>query len=283
MPRSIRFTEIELAGAICSSLSWSEALRRLGYRPAGGNHATLQKYAAKWGISTSHFDPYASRRNRPRNDRISLDAILVEHSTYSRGHLKQRLYDAVLKAPICELCGQDETWRGRRMSMILDHINAVHDDNRLENLRILCPNCAATLDTHCGRKNGRQKRPRRLAGHPRECAVCQTTFTATSRNQRYCSQACWREEQRRRGIDLLGRPQRHLRKIERPSHRQLLVEIHENGYLATGRKYGVSDTAVRKWIRQYERERAIAEGRDPTVVEIPRRTWPNRRRDKDAA
>jgi transposase-like protein len=50
-----------------------------------------------------------------------------------------------------------------------------------------------------------------------------------------------------------------------------------------GRKYGVSDTAIRKWVRQYERERAIAEGRDPTVVEIPRRTWPNRRRDKDAA
>jgi transposase-like protein len=47
------------------------------------------------------------------------------------------------------------------------------------------------------------------------------------------------------------------------------------GYSAVGRKYGVSDTAIRKWIRQYERERAIREGRDPKVVEIPRRTWPN--------
>src|SRR5919106_2229335 len=107
MPRSIRFTKTDLAEAISSSLSWSEALRRLGYRPAGGNHATLQKYAAEWGISTAHFDPYATQRNRPRSDRIPLDEILVEHSTYSRGHLKQRLYDAGIKAPICEICGQD--------------------------------------------------------------------------------------------------------------------------------------------------------------------------------
>lgn len=283
MPRSIRFTETELGEAIASSLSWSEALRRLGYRPAGGNHATLQKYAAEWGISTAHFDPYASRRDRPRNRRVPLDEILVEHSTYSRGHLKQRLYDADLKAPVCEACGQDETWRDRRMSMILDHINGVHDDNRLENLRILCPNCAATLDTHCGRKNGSRRRPRRLAGHLRECAICRERFTAISRNQRYCSRTCWFEEQRRRGMELLGRPQPHLRKAERPPHRQLVAEIDRDGYLATARKYGVSDTAIRKWVRQYERERAIADGRDPRVVEIPRRTWPNRRRDADAA
>lgn len=146
------------------------------------------------------------------------------------------------------------------MSMILDHINGVHDDNRIENLRIICPNCAATLDTHCGRKNGGVPRRPRLAGHPRECATCQRTFTAVSRNQRYCSQACWFEEQRRRGIELLGRPQPHLRKVERPPREQLIREIDELGYLAVGRKYGVSDTAIRKWVRQYEREQAIAEG-----------------------
>lgn len=73
------------------------------------------------------------------------------------------------------------------------------------------------------------------------------------------------------------------RKVERPPHEQLIREIDELGYVAAGRKYGVSDAAIRKWVRQYERERAIAEGRDPEVVEIPRRTWPNRRRDRDAA
>lgn len=51
------------------------------------------------------------------------------------------------------MCGQGEEWNGKKMSLILDHINGVHNDNRLENLRIVCPNCNATLDTHCGKNN----------------------------------------------------------------------------------------------------------------------------------
>jgi transposase-like protein len=63
--------------------------------------------------------------------------------------------------------------------------------------------------------------------------------------------------------------------VERPPEDQLRREVEEHGYLAVGRRYGVSDNAVRKWLREYARERAIAEGRDPDLVEIPRRTWPN--------
>jgi len=63
---------------------------------------------------------------------------------------------------------------------------------------------------------------------------------------------------------------------------QLLDEVLEMGYRAVGRKYGVSDNAIRKWLRQHERERALAEGRSAETVEIPRRTWPNHRRDEAA-
>jgi transposase-like protein len=73
------------------------------------------------------------------------------------------------------------------------------------------------------------------------------------------------------------------RKVERPPHQTLLREVEELGYLAVGRRYGVSDNAIRKWVRQYERERAQAEGRDPHVIEIPTRTWPNQRRRDEAA
>jgi len=59
------------------------------------------------------------------------------------------LYQEKLKNKVCELCGQDENWNGKKMSLILDHINGINNDNRLENLRIVCPNCNATLDTHC--------------------------------------------------------------------------------------------------------------------------------------
>jgi hypothetical protein len=79
--------------------------------------------------------------------------VLVERSSYPRKDVKRRLFAEGLKEPRCELCGQGEIWRGRPMAMILDHINGVRDDHRLQNLRIVCPNCAATLDTHCGRRN----------------------------------------------------------------------------------------------------------------------------------
>ena len=271
MPRRPRFTESEARDAIAQSRSWSEALRRLGYSPRGGNPKTLRKYAAKWEISTEHFDPAAASLDGLRRSwrkPTPLAEILVDGSTYNRNHLKNRLLREGVKQAICELCGQGEIWRGRRMALILDHVNGHSTDNRLENLRIVCPNCAATLDTHCGRKN---RHP------PRECARCGQLFIAMHARQRYCSRYCGARWDRN------GVPRPGARKVERPAHEQLVREIETLGYLGVGRRYGVCDNAIRKWVREYERERAIAEGRDPNLIEIPRRTWPNRRRDRDAA
>jgi hypothetical protein len=261
--RGPRYQEAEARKAIRESRSWAEALRRLGMCPTGGASKVLRKYAALWGISADHFDPYATFQ-RPRT-RKPLEEILVKKSTYSRNHLKERLYQEELKRPICELCSQDENWHGRRLGMILDHVNGVSDDNRLSNLRIVCPNCAATLDTHCGRG-------RRLSRPDRDCERCGAPFRAKYATQRHCSQQCgsrW---------DRTGKPRPSARRAVRPPHAQLLREVTAVGYSATGRRYGVSDNAIRKWLRDYERERAAAEGRDPAAIEIPKRTWPNRRR-----
>lgn len=265
----ITYTEAEAREAIAESQSWAEALRRLGYGQTGGNPKVLKARAARWGISTDHFDPYAAAR-RPR-PKIPLEEILVEHSAYSRKDLKERLYRSGLKEPRCEMCGQDEHWRGRRIGLILDHVNGVRDDNRFENLRIVCPNCAATLDTHCGRNKP-------SVPVSRSCAQCDRTFRVRYGGHEYCSRACFHAARRANGSSLVGIGKPELRVVERPPHDGLLREIEELGYRAVGRRYGVSDNAIRKWLRQYERERAIAEGRDPNVVEIPTRTWPNRRR-----
>lgn len=107
---------------------------------------------------------------------------MVEHSSYSRHKLKRRLYDEGLKDRRCEQCGQGEVWRGRPMSLILDHINGVADDNRLANLQIVCPDCAATLETHCGRQS-------KAYLLPRSCLHCGGEFRPKYASQRYCSQA----------------------------------------------------------------------------------------------
>jgi hypothetical protein len=212
----------------------------------GGAHATLRKYAAIWRIATAHFDPYASVRGQGARRRRPLEEILVQHSTFSRNHLKERLYDEGLKQPVCELCGQGEVWRGRLMGLILDHVNGVSDDHRLVNLRILCPNCAATLDTHCARK-------RRLVRVDQECVRCGKSFRPRDGRQRYCSRECGTRWDRS-GV---ARPK--ARKVDRPPLSQLLREVNAIGYLATGRRYGVTDNAIRKWLKQYEREAEQAE------------------------
>lgn len=174
-----------------------------------------------------------------------LAEVLVENSGYPRKDVKRRQFEEGLKERRCELCGQGEIWRGRQMSLILDHINGIRDDHRLENLQIVCPNCAATLDTHCGRKN-------RISRAPRKCRRCQREFVPNSSTQRYCSRACGTRWDRTasRGV-----PKPETRKVERPPYDELLAELEATSYVAVGRKYGVSDNAVRKWVRFCESER----------------------------
>ena len=132
------------------------------------------------------------------------------------------------------------------MALILDHVNGVPTDNRIENLRIVCLNCAATLDTHCGRKN-------RLESEPRFCLHCAKKFMPKYPSQRYCSQICGVHNKRPRA------PKPETRKVPRPSYDQLKADLETMSFCAVGRKYGVSDNAIRKWLHWERDARARTE------------------------
>lgn len=110
--RRSRYTAEEARVAVAASRSFAEALRHLGMRPAGGNWLTLRRYAAECGRAVEHSDPRAARVAGPGRKRVPLADVLVEHSTYSRGHLKRRLYEEGLKDRQCELCGQARSGGG---------------------------------------------------------------------------------------------------------------------------------------------------------------------------
>jgi len=211
-----------------SSKSYREVLEKMGLRSAGNNFYTLKKYLKLFDLNTSHFlKDYASK-----NKKIPLDQILVENSDYSRTSLKKRLYEEGLKERKCELCGQGEDWNGKHMSLILDHKNGVHNDNRLENLRIVCPNCNATLDTHAGKNNKKKVKIDKVKIDKVKVDKVKPEKPKTLSK-----------------LDIsISR-----RKVERPSFDVLKSEINTLGYSAVGRKYGVSDNAIKKWVRTYEK------------------------------
>jgi hypothetical protein len=242
MGRRVSYSQEQAQEAVARSMSFAEALRTMGMCTSGGGTATLKKWVVRWGISTEHFDPYASQRGPRKAMRRPLEEVMVEDSSFNRGHLKARLYEEGLKKRRCELCGQDEFWNGRRMALILDHINGNGRDHRFENLQIVCANCAATLDTHCGRNV--------LMIDSRKCAECGTDFRPRAVAQRFCSLSCWQHRERPE----MRVPRPETRKVPRPTYEQLRVDLAHMSWCAVGRKYGVTDNAVRKWIRWYERD-----------------------------
>ena len=76
---------------------------------------------------------------------------MKEESNYSRWNLKRRLIKEGLLENKCEVCNQPPMWNGATLVLVLDHKNGKNNDHRLENLRLLCPNCHSQTPTFAGR------------------------------------------------------------------------------------------------------------------------------------
>ena len=153
MPKKRSWTEQQLRESAKKSTSYGQLLRRIGLRYAGGNYAQIRRYIKELGIDISHFKGKAWNKGLKGvgKDRIPLEKILVRNSQYQSFKLKKRLFKVNLKPQHCEQCKWAERTSDGYLPLELDHINGDHYDNRIENLRVLCPNCHSLTPHHRGR------------------------------------------------------------------------------------------------------------------------------------
>jgi hypothetical protein len=159
MSKKLSFGKKEFIEAVKSSSSIAEALKKVGLSPSGGNYRSFRIYSIRFGgVDSSHFTGQAWNKGKKTrtNKVIDLKDILTINSTYTNmSCLKGRLFREGLLKNSCYECDFLPMWRGKPMTLSLDHINGDSTDNRIENLRILCPNCHSQTETF-GSKNNKE-------------------------------------------------------------------------------------------------------------------------------
>lgn len=148
--------DISFEKIVKESFSIRESLIRLGLKPCGGNYSIFKKRVEELSIDISHFKGKGHLRNSNHNwgNSRNLDEILKESSHFNSYRLKNKLFKAGLLKNECNICGITE-WQGMPISLHLDHINGINNDNRIENLRILCPNCHSQTSTYAGKNKNK--------------------------------------------------------------------------------------------------------------------------------
>lgn len=221
------FSKEELEEIVKNSNSIKEVIDSLGYSThSGSNHITVKTKLNEMNIDYSHFK---FQKGIERNE----ENVFIENSTASQATLR-RWYKKGNYTPYnCSICGQEPFWQEKELTLILDHINGSNHDNRLENLRWVCPNCNQQLDT----TNGKNKIRNHLTNTGVKikeikkyyCSICKKEIT--NNNSGLCHTCASKQK----------------RVCERPNREELKKLIRTVPFTRLGEYFGVSDKAITKW------------------------------------
>lgn len=156
-----KYDAATLAVAVAASRSYAAALRALGLKVTGGSQAHIKRLVGQYGIDTSHFlgQGYLKHGSPPGGiPKLSPVQLLVRDRRSGARERADRLRRALIESgvePRCFECSSGEEWNGKPLRMQIDHRNGDPIDNRLVNLRFLCPNCHSQTETF-GTRNRRR-------------------------------------------------------------------------------------------------------------------------------
>lgn len=146
---------------VTTSNTIMDIIRKLGFETNNGGCLSDVYKQIKLRIKFENIDISHIILGRSHNrgktyivhTRKNMKEILIENSSFSKNRLKQRLIKENYLQNKCIECGLETLWNNKKLVLQLDHINGISNDNRIENLRMLCPNCHSQTETYCGRKN----------------------------------------------------------------------------------------------------------------------------------
>lgn len=246
------FTKEELENVLHKFSTWREITSELGaYDKHNKMVPLLKRKLNELEIDYSFIDttPIRRRVDRNRNQftKLSDEEIFCKNSDVAPITVK-RAFKKHAEIPYeCSICHLQPFWNGKPLVLTMDHIDGNTDNNEFSNLRWVCPNCDRQLPTYAGKNKDREYKRKKLTTklttkekttncnvvYKKECPKCGNLIY----NSSDLCEPCSRKESR---------------KVERPNRNVLKEEIRTTSFTTLGKKYGVSDNAIRKWCKSYD-------------------------------
>ena len=145
------WSEEKIKESIKYSKCKSDILKYLGVSLGTTHYQKLDLLLKKYNIDTFNFE-YDYKRGHKFTEKYNDELVFTNNSPLSNSGVKRRIIKNSLLIYKCVECGITDSWNGKKITLQLDHIDGDNNNNKLENLRFLCPNCHSQTETHSVKK-----------------------------------------------------------------------------------------------------------------------------------